>query len=451
MFNAGDIAVGSTVIIPFNTFLKTGSSGTIATPGSIKIYKNGSATERSSSSGVTVTTDFDSKVGRHIVSIDISDNTDSGFYSSGDAFLIAYQDAVVDGETLHPFIGAFQILRTTALRPTTAGRTLLVSSGGGAAVDWANVLNPTSTVTLSNTLVNSSLTQINGVSITADGEILHLGIIDQGTAQSVTSTSVVLRAASSFADDSLTGSWILVRGSTQGYTSSPRQITSNVQSTDTVSFDRAFDVTPTGTITYKIFGAPAGPGSKGYPQVSVAAVGAAGDVLSTIAGTNFTTLFHNSASGSSLRIIDIEDSIATTSNIDTNVNALGVDLTALTSDVAGLIITANSIDSNVIALGVDLTALTSDVADVMAALPRRVRRNVAYPNFIIYMGSIGLTVTAILTKDAGATVATTNPVQEISDGFYFIDFEQAEMNAIEIGALFTGGSVKKALKIITQE
>lgn len=42
------------------------------------------------------------------------------------------------------------------LQPTTAGRTLLVNSAGGAAVDWSNVQNQTSTVGLTNTMISSA-------------------------------------------------------------------------------------------------------------------------------------------------------------------------------------------------------------------------------------------------------------------------------------------------------
>lgn len=58
-----------------------------------------------------------------------------------------------------------------ALRPTTAGRTLDVSAGGEAGVDWANVGTPGSTVNLSATtvnLVNTVTTLTNLPAITAN-------------------------------------------------------------------------------------------------------------------------------------------------------------------------------------------------------------------------------------------------------------------------------------------
>lgn len=81
-----------------------------------------------------------------------------------------------------------------------------------------------------------------------------MGIVDQGTAQSATATTVVLRAAAAFANDTLIGATIAVHGSTQGYWQQGL-ITDSAGTTVTVP---TWAVTPTGTITYKIFGTAAG-------------------------------------------------------------------------------------------------------------------------------------------------------------------------------------------------
>lgn len=53
---------------------------------------------------------------------------------------------------------------TSRLAPTTAGRTLDVSSGGEAGIDWANVGSPSTTVSLSGTTVGVSTTLTNAPS-----------------------------------------------------------------------------------------------------------------------------------------------------------------------------------------------------------------------------------------------------------------------------------------------
>lgn len=63
-------------------------------------------------------------------------------------------DATTTYDVLLPEGVTLGMLRT--LNPTTAGRTLDVSSGGEAGVDWANVGSPTTTLNLSGTTISTS-------------------------------------------------------------------------------------------------------------------------------------------------------------------------------------------------------------------------------------------------------------------------------------------------------
>lgn len=125
---------------------------------------------------------------------------------------------------------------TGFLAPTTAGRTLDVASTGEAGLDFANVAIPA-------------------------GAIPALGIIDNGTAQSATGTTLVLRSAAAFADDELLGATIVITGGSAGV-GQRRLITDYVSTTDTATVD-TWTTTPTGTITYAIFGSA--PGSTATP------------------------------------------------------------------------------------------------------------------------------------------------------------------------------------------
>lgn len=88
------------------------------------------------------------------------------------------------------------------------------------------------------------------------GAVPALGILDRGTAQSATSTTLVLRSAATFADDTVIGATLMAFGATQGYWQT-RSVTDYVLSTDTATVD-AWTVTPSGTITYVLLaGAPA--------------------------------------------------------------------------------------------------------------------------------------------------------------------------------------------------
>jgi hypothetical protein len=195
---------------------------------------------------------------------------------------------------------------TGILAPTTAGRTLDVTATGEAGIDWGNVGSPTTTLNLSGTTIktatdlataidavdnfvdteiadiqsrlpaalvggrmDANMGAISGDTTAADnletafddtpGPVPWLGIIDQGTAQSASSTGFVLRSAAAFDDDSLIGASAMVLGATQGFWQR-RIITDNALSGDTVTND-AFNTTPSGAVTYKIFATPPAPAS----------------------------------------------------------------------------------------------------------------------------------------------------------------------------------------------
>lgn len=175
----------------------------------IRIYKalDGaafSATQRSSTAGFTITSPFDSLVGFHDLDIDLTENTDAGFYVEGlYSIVLAPDDETIDSQTITGVVlGYFEI----------------------TAAPW-------------------------------------FGIVDSGTAQSATATTLVLRSAAAFANDTLIGMTLAAFGSTQGYWQT-RVITDNTLSDDTVTVD-TWTVTPSGTITYAVYATP--PSSTSLP------------------------------------------------------------------------------------------------------------------------------------------------------------------------------------------
>lgn len=122
---------------------------------------------------------------------------------------------------------------TGLLGPTTAGRTLDVASTGEAGLDFGNVALPSS------------------------GPIAALGILESGTAQSVSSTTLVGRSAAT--DDIVKlGHTLWAYGSTQGYWQSVMIVS---VSGDTFTISGWPQATPSGTITYLVFGTPTVPNS----------------------------------------------------------------------------------------------------------------------------------------------------------------------------------------------
>lgn len=133
MFDVGDQAVGDTLYLPFDTYDSNGASVTITglAVTDIEIYKDGSATTRSSDSGYALEDtdgiDFSSTVGMHGFSVDLSDNSDSGFYAAGSTYWLNINAVTVDSQTVR-FTYRFTIGKL--LRPTLAGRTLDIQASG---------------------------------------------------------------------------------------------------------------------------------------------------------------------------------------------------------------------------------------------------------------------------------------------------------------------------------
>ena len=75
-----------------------------------------------------MTIDFDTITGNHMIAIDLSDNTDAGYYATGSQYAVRIEGTTVDAATINAWVGAFSIGRT--LRPTTAGRTLDIQATG---------------------------------------------------------------------------------------------------------------------------------------------------------------------------------------------------------------------------------------------------------------------------------------------------------------------------------
>lgn len=161
-------------------------------------------------------------------------------------------------------------LGTAAATPTVAGvpevdvthwignAAAATTQNGVPEVDITHIGGVAVSTTTAQLGVN--VVQISGDATAADqlelvydgtvGAVPEHGIIDRGTAQAATSSTIQLRAAAAFADNELTGHWVTIVGGSAGVGQS-RRIKSNVGSTDTATVD-AWTTTPTGTILYVV-------------------------------------------------------------------------------------------------------------------------------------------------------------------------------------------------------
>ncbi len=105
----GDFAEDATVYIAFNTFSSDDPSASVTitalADGDIKVHKDGSATEIVTD-GATVSINFDSITGNHLVTIDTSVHSD---YATGSDYHVRMEGTTIDGATVNAWIGHFSI------------------------------------------------------------------------------------------------------------------------------------------------------------------------------------------------------------------------------------------------------------------------------------------------------------------------------------------------------
>src|SRR6056300_665173 len=123
----GDFAEDDTVLIPFNTFDSNDPSASVTitnlADADIKVHKDGSATEIVTD-GASVSIDFDSITGNHLITIDTS--VDAA-YSTGSEYAVRIEGTTVDGATINAWVGCFSIER--------AGGVLALLKGAGGLSD----------------------------------------------------------------------------------------------------------------------------------------------------------------------------------------------------------------------------------------------------------------------------------------------------------------------------
>jgi hypothetical protein len=138
MEHYGQVDASSTLRIFFTTH---DTDGAAVAPSSafeaadVRIYKDGSATQRSSEAGYTMTSPFDTVTGLHLLSVDLSDNTDAGFYAAGSQYsVILVPDETVDAFAVVRVLADFRIGPVSA-NTTQFGGTAGTFSGGRPEVN----------------------------------------------------------------------------------------------------------------------------------------------------------------------------------------------------------------------------------------------------------------------------------------------------------------------------
>ncbi len=265
----GDFRLGDTFDLKFvTTAAATGAPTQLAGTPVISAYPGNSTTQITA--GITLSVDFDSVTGLNNVRVVASSG--NGYATATNYQLVITTGTVGGTSAVGYVVGQFSIENRSALMPTTAARTLDVTTGGEAGLD------------------------VNNMSALAVGPNPALGIAESGTMQSgSTGTTAVLRSATSFGDDNPLGYQIWITGGTGvGQT---RFITAWVSATDTATV-ATWEVTPDNTSTYIVFPSAAATGGGGGGATAQEVWEYATRVLTAgtnINGSTFTAIPWNAA------------------------------------------------------------------------------------------------------------------------------------------------------------
>lgn len=145
----GKVKPGSTIYLPFDTFAgATGASITMSglATSDILIFKNGSTTQRASTTGYTLLDtdgiDFDGVTGIHGISIDLSSNATADFYTAGGMYWVVISTITIDGQTVSFVLATFTIGYEGAILDTTiatlSSQTSFTLTAGPAEDDAIN-------------------------------------------------------------------------------------------------------------------------------------------------------------------------------------------------------------------------------------------------------------------------------------------------------------------------
>ena len=186
----GDYRLGKTFYHRFTTVNASGLPTTLGNSPTLQYYVEGGTT--GFTSGLTLSADFNSVTGLNSVQV-IATSSCTGLVTQKNISVVIAAGTVSGVSVVGYPVLEYSLENRSALMPTTADRTLTVASTGGAAIDWASVGNPGSTVSLSATTLftTTNVTNDVGAIVTAINTLVNANITAYSTviAANVTSAS----------------------------------------------------------------------------------------------------------------------------------------------------------------------------------------------------------------------------------------------------------------------
>jgi collagen type VII alpha len=304
-----------------------------------------------------------------------------------------------------PVVSAYVGNSTTQI---TAGITLSVDFDGVTGLNNVRVVATAANgyAALSNYQLVITTGTVNSVSVV--GEVIgqfsinnrsKAGVIDEGTAQSVSSSTIVLRSGAAFVDDALNGCTVVITDGTQ--IGERAIITDYVGATDTatVTWPAA---TPSGTPTYEIYGSAAG-ASLAQIATAIWQDTTAGDF--TTAGSIGKSLFTSGATPGATGGLFIAGTNAATTVTTALTTTFTGNLTGSVGSVTGAV---GSVTGNV---GGNVTGTVGSVVGAVGSVTGNVGGNVTGSVGSVAAG--GITASSIATGAIDADALATDAVTEI--------------------------------------
>jgi len=162
-----DYPLGETLSFQFNTWTSAGVPITFAGTPAFEVYEDSGLVQITA--GITLIVDHDSVTGVHDLSIVA---TAANGFESGKTYHCRVSAGTVNGTSVvGSTIQQFSIERSPALRPTVAGRDLDVTANGNAGIDWANIDNPTTSVSFTSTTINLVTTTTTATTTTTNTDM----------------------------------------------------------------------------------------------------------------------------------------------------------------------------------------------------------------------------------------------------------------------------------------
>jgi hypothetical protein len=188
MADLGEVAVGAIITMDFNT-ASSGTPTTLSGSPAISVYKD-STTE--STSGVTLTADYDSRTGMNHVKIDTT--SDTTFYADGNYYSVVVTTGTVAGTSVVGYVvGSFYL--------TTSKKNILKSGGSIGRGTVGSAATNTSVTTSAFTPSVGATDQFKGRTIIFDGDTTTTSLRGQATLISGGNTN---SATPTFTVDALT-------------------------------------------------------------------------------------------------------------------------------------------------------------------------------------------------------------------------------------------------------